>query len=250
MQRLRLDIVGSAGSYPSPDSACSSYLLRSGASSVLLDAGNGSQSRLYRLIEPANLNAIIISHGHVDHFADLIGIYHYLKYASPPKAPVPVFTTEDTRTKLEFLLGASNIDETVIALIVTEPGSIITAGSFSVSFYAARHSVPTLITRISDSSSVMCYGADGDVSEELSKASAGVDLLLGESTWVERTKDSAQGLHLDARNLAALAQSAAAARLVITHVAYPADKARIFEIVTDSYSGAAFLAEDGASFSF
>ena len=247
---MRLDIVGSAGSYPSPDSACSSYLLRSGASSVLLDAGNGAQSRLYRLIEPANLNAIVISHGHVDHFADLIGIYHYLKYASPPKAPVPVFTTEDVRSKLEFLLGFRNIDETVITLVATEPGSTITAGSFSMTFFAGRHPVPTLITKVSDGSSVMCYGADGDMSDELLKASRGVNLLLGESTWVERTEESAQGLHLDARGLAALAKSAGAAQLVITHVAYPADKARIFEIVTDGYSGAAFLAEDGASFSF
>ncbi|MCL4552085.1 MAG: hypothetical protein M1305_00800 [Candidatus Marsarchaeota archaeon] len=90
----------------------------------------------------------------------------------------------------------------------------------------------------------------GILSEELLKASRGVNLLLGESTWVERAEDSAQGLHLDARSLAALAKSAGAAQLVITHVAYPADKARIFEIVTDGYSGAAFLAEDGASFSF
>lgn len=247
---MRLDVVGSAGSYPSPDSACSSYLLRSGTSSVLLDAGNGSQSRLYRLIEPANLSAIVISHGHVDHFADLIGIYHYLKYASPPKAPVPVFTTEDTRAKLECLLGTRNIDETVITLNVAEPGDTVAVGSLSMRFYEARHSVPTLITRISDNSSVMCYGADGDICEELSKASSGVDLLLGESTWVERTEKSADGLHLDARRLAALAKSAGAIRLVITHVAYPAEKARIHEIVTDGYPGAAYLAEDGASFSF
>lgn len=247
---MHLDIVGSAGSYPAPDSSCSSYLVRSGETSILLDAGNGSQSHLYGLIEPGDLSAIVISHSHVDHFADLIGIYHYLKYARPPKRPIPIFSTSEVLEKVKYLVGPGSIDRSIFNLNATTAGSEIQIDHMFMRFYHANHPVPTLITRLRDHHSSMCYGADGDLSKELFAASEDADLLLGESTWVERTDDFPAGLHLDALNLASLAQSSRVRQLVITHVAYPADKSRILEIVRKNYSGTSHLAEDGLTFSF
>ena len=247
---MQLDIIGSAGSYPAPDSACSSYLIRSGETSMLLDAGNGSLSRLYGVIEPGELSAILISHSHMDHFADLIGIYHYLKYARPPKQPIPVFSTQEVLEKVKYLVGPGSIDRSIFNLNEITGDFEIQIDHVSVRFYNANHPVPTLITRLRDHHSSMCYGADGDLSKELFTASEDSDLLLGESTWVERKGDFPAGLHLDAQNLASLAQNARVRQLVITHVAYPADKSRILEIVRKNYSGISHLAEDGLTFSF
>lgn len=247
---MQLDIIGSAGSYPAPDSTCSSYLVRSGGTSILLDAGNGSQSHLYRFIEPGDLSAIVISHSHMDHFADLIGIYHYLKYACPPKRPIPIFGTIDVLEKVKYLVGSGSIDRSIFNLNEIAAGSEIQVDHTLMRFYHANHPVPTLITRLRDHNSSMCYGADGDLSEGLFDASEDSDLLLGESTWVERTDDLPTGLHLDALNLASLAQSSRVRQLVITHVAYPANKSKILEIVKKNYSGISHLAEDGLTFSF
>lgn len=247
---LQLDIIGCAGSYPAPHSACSSYLVRSGMTSILFDTGNGSQTNLYSHIDPADLDAIVISHGHSDHFADLVGIYHYLKYASAPKSPISIFAPEDVFDKLKYLLKPGLLDSTIFALNPTRPNSEAVVNNISLRFFEANHPVPTLITRISDGNSTMCYGADGDVNEHLEAASDGVDLLLGESTWVERGKSFPKGLHLDARSLALLARGANVKSVVITHIAFPADKIKILEIVRQNYSGNPELAREGSVFHF
>ncbi len=244
---MRLDIIGSAGSYPAPDSACSSYLLQSGKTSLLLDVGNGAQARLYRRIEPSDLDAIVVSHGHLDHFADLVGLYHYLKFASPPKSPIPVFTNDETIDRLHCVLG-STIDPKVFSLTRVGPGSLVTIRNVEIRFHEANHPVATLITRVSDGRSAMCYGADGDLCQNLSVASQNADLLLGESTWTERAEGFPPGLHLDAMGLASLAETSHVGQLVVTHIAYPANKEKILAIVKAGYSGIANLAEEGRTF--
>ncbi len=130
--QLRLDIVGCAGSYPAPGSACSSYLVRSGQTSILFDAGNGSLTNLYPVIDPAGLDAIIISHGHVDHFADVVGMYHYLKYANPPRHPIPVFSTGDALKTLARLITPRGIDPGVFSINTVNPGDHIAVGSLNL----------------------------------------------------------------------------------------------------------------------
>ncbi len=245
---MRLDIVGCAGSYPAPGSACSSYLVRSGHSSILFDAGNGSLANLYPVIDPAGLDAIVISHSHVDHFADVVGIYHYLKYANPPRSPIPIFSTGDAFKKLARLLSPRGIDPGVFSMSTVKPGDHIAVGSLDLGFFRANHPVPTLITRVSDGSSSLCYGADGDFSEGLAAASYNVDLLLGESTWVEPNESFPKGVHLDAKSLATLAASAGVKNLAITHIAYPGDKERILRIVREHFTGDSHLAEIGTTF--
>ncbi len=246
--QLRLDIVGCAGSYPAPGSACSSYLVRSGQTSILFDAGNGSLTNLYPVIDPAGLDAIIISHGHVDHFADVVGMYHYLKYANPPIHPIPVFSTGDALKTLARLITPRGIDPGVFSINTVNPGDHIAVGSLNLQFFRASHPVPTLVTRVSDGSSSLCYGADGDYSEGLAAASDHVDLLLGESTWVERDQSFPKGLHLDAKSLATFAKSAGVKTLAITHIAYPGDKGKILRIVRENFTGVSQLAEIGTTF--
>ena len=245
---MRLDIIGSAGSYPSPDRACSSYLIRSDRSSILIDAGNGSQSKLYGVIEPSNLNGIVLSHSHLDHIADFVGIYHYLKYAEPPRTPVPVYANADTLEILQRLAGPGNFDRNILEFYAVEAGNTIAVNDLQICFYAAWHSVSTLISRISDGTTVICYGADGDLSEALAAASLNADLLLGESTWVEKNRNTPDGLHLDARSLALLAERSQVRELVITHIAHPGNRAKILDIATTVFRGTASLAEDGRTY--
>lgn len=246
---MRLDIIGCAGSYPAPATACSSYLVRSRETSILLDTGNGSQSRLFGIIDPSLISAIVISHAHLDHFADLIGFYHYLKYANPPQMPIPVFSTDDLFGKLANLLG-SPADPSVFSLTPVSPGDVVEIQSITLEFFKGAHPVPTLVTRIADQVSSMCYGADGDVSEPLLEAAAGSDLLLAECTWVKRQAGFPRGLHLDAQGLAYVANHAKPRKLIITHIAYPGDKQQTLYEVSRTFRGSSSLASDGDTFDF
>ena len=62
-----------------PDATGAAYLVRLGGSSLLLDLGQGSFPRLAGHLDPATLDAVVISHLHPDHFIDLVPLRHYLR---------------------------------------------------------------------------------------------------------------------------------------------------------------------------
>ncbi len=94
---MRLTIVGCSGSFPGPDSPASCYLVEADDDSgrtwrVLLDLGNGSLGPLQRHVDLADLDALLISHLHPDHYMDACGLYVARRYhpagAVGPALPV------------------------------------------------------------------------------------------------------------------------------------------------------------------
>ena len=68
---FRVTILGSSGSYASVENPCSGYLVRSDGASVLLDAGPGTLGPLQREIDLGELDAIVLTHAHPDHWLEL-----------------------------------------------------------------------------------------------------------------------------------------------------------------------------------
>ncbi|MFC8943216.1 MBL fold metallo-hydrolase, partial [Streptomyces griseoincarnatus] len=52
---MRLTVVGSSGSVPGPDSACSCYLVEQDGFRLLLDLGTGAVGPLQRYVAPADV---------------------------------------------------------------------------------------------------------------------------------------------------------------------------------------------------
>ena len=102
---MKVTIVGCSGSFPGPDSPSSSYLVEAEDDDrvwrVLLDMGNGSLGALQRVIDPAHLDAVVITHLHPDHFMDLCGLYVYRRYhPDGPRPAIPVYGPEGTGPRL------------------------------------------------------------------------------------------------------------------------------------------------------
>ncbi|MBC7550889.1 MAG: MBL fold metallo-hydrolase, partial [Cellulomonas sp.] len=106
---MRLTVVGCAGSFPSAQSAASSYLVEADDDAgrtwrVVLDLGNGAFGPLQRYCEPTGVDAFAISHLHADHAADLVVLGVYRRYhPGGPCGPVPVFGPEGTGERLAQL---------------------------------------------------------------------------------------------------------------------------------------------------
>ena len=54
---LTVTVLGSTGSYPSAEGACSGYLVRSSSATIWLDAGSGSLANLQRHVPVAEVIA-------------------------------------------------------------------------------------------------------------------------------------------------------------------------------------------------
>lgn len=80
MAGMSLTVLGCCGSYPGPGQACSGYLVRAIGTSVWVDAGTGTLANLQRHVRLQEVDAIVLSHEHPDHWMDLTGAYVAAKY--------------------------------------------------------------------------------------------------------------------------------------------------------------------------
>ena len=91
-ENLSVTVIGCSGTYSSIDSSCSSYLFETATTSVLVDAGPGSSIELQKHIDLADLDAIIVSHEHPDHWTELPSLYHGFRYGIQ-RLGTPVYGT-------------------------------------------------------------------------------------------------------------------------------------------------------------
>jgi ribonuclease Z len=78
MVRVRMDLslffAGTAGSVPSARRGLPALLLRAGGDRLLFDCGEGTQQQLLRSIGLPELDAVFITHYHLDHWLGLLGM--------------------------------------------------------------------------------------------------------------------------------------------------------------------------------
>ncbi len=151
----------------------------------MLDCGNGSLANLGKLIDPSSLDAVFISHGHPDHFADLFALQSLLRYAPEgPVAPLPLYLPEGLFARMKGLLstrGAADLDAAfnVTTLYDRMP---VTVGGLTVTPIAVTHTDPTFALRVVGDNAVFAYGADSAPGPEFEAAIALADLALVEAT--------------------------------------------------------------------
>jgi ribonuclease Z len=71
---LSLFFAGTAGSVPTPKRGLPALLLRAGGERILFDCGEGTQHQLLRSIGLPDVDAIFITHLHLDHWLGLPGM--------------------------------------------------------------------------------------------------------------------------------------------------------------------------------
>ncbi len=217
-----LTVLGAATPYPAPDAACSGYLVRAGATKVWVDAGFGTFANLQRHLEPTELDAIWISHLHLDHGHDLQTAFYALAYGGlAVKAPVPVYGPPGWVAKYfgEHAGHFSDMTE------VFEPHEIAPdwshrIGDLRLSVCRVLHSQPAYALRAEYEGRVLVYSGDTAPCEELVRLAAGADLFVCEAAFDSPQERTHQMLHSTPEEAAGMAQAAGAGKLMVTHVSY------------------------------
>ena len=87
---MELTVLGCSGSYGSPaGGACSGYLVRGAGRSIVFDLGSGAFANLRKAIAAEDVDAVVISHMHPDHFLDLVPMRYALRYGQRTHARRP-----------------------------------------------------------------------------------------------------------------------------------------------------------------
>jgi ribonuclease BN (tRNA processing enzyme) len=68
---MKITVLGPWGAYPKAGEATAGYLLEHEDEKILIDCGSGVLAQLQKYIALSEITAVIISHTHFDHIADL-----------------------------------------------------------------------------------------------------------------------------------------------------------------------------------
>ena len=71
---LSLFFAGTAGSVPTPRRGLPALLLRAGGDRILIDCGEGTQQQLLRSVGLPDIDAVFITHYHLDHWLGVVGM--------------------------------------------------------------------------------------------------------------------------------------------------------------------------------
>ena len=246
---LELTVLGSAGSHPGPRRACSGYLLRAPDATVLVDCGNGSTMMMHDLIGAEEVDAIVLSHKHIDHCADLIGLYLALRFHDAGPRTVDVYAPPGVRDQLVALSDSVDEFDRVCRFIDVGHGDRVEVNGLAIELFASTHTVPTVSMRATDGHHVVSYSADSSGGPDLVACARGADLFVCEATWQGDPAEHPPGLHLTARGAADVAAEAGVGHLVLTHLWPRLDGARSLEEAAAAFDGELSLAADGVSFS-
>lgn len=210
---MRVHVVGSSGTFPARGKPASGYLIERGSTRVLCDAGFGTFMSLP--IDPDLIDAIVISHQHPDHCADLMAIYHAWTYRPDPRDPVPLYAP---RVVWDRVCGFVEKEPACFDFNPVWTGDVAEIGELSVSFVEMDHSVPTVGSRWDGGGRTLFYTGDTGPGGRWHDLADGVDVLLSEASYQEVTKDAAYPHHMSAAEAGEVARGVGAGRLTLTHI--------------------------------
>lgn len=218
---INLHVLGKSPAWPEPDGASSGYLVDGDGARILVDCGHGVAGKLRAVCEPHDLDAVVLSHLHMDHCADLTAVAYALRYMPHPRSGVrPLLLVGPGAPATLRQLGAlwDSPDLFALAFEVREyrPAQTVDVGGLQLRFAAVPHAVPTHAVAVSDGEHQLVYGADCGPNDTLVELAAGCDLLIAEATVPE---PDPQAIHLCARQAGELAARAHAKRCMLTHFA-------------------------------
>ena len=191
------------------------------------------------LIDPGTLDAVVISHVHVDHCSDLFGLYGFLAFGPGGQVPVKVFIPEDGAAHMAAFARATgeHIFNNVLDFEEVGTGSTAQVGDLELRFGEAIHPVPAVVTRIDADGASLVYSGDTGPGGDLIELATGCDLLLCEASIQGVRTEQTYPYHLTAIEAGEIASWSGANELVLTHIGALLDPEMSLEEASGAYAG-------------
>lgn len=239
---MELTVIGCWGGYPNKNEASSGYLLKHNGFNVLIDCGSGVLSKLQNFIEPEELDALLLSHYHPDHNADIGVLYHARLIkgflgTKPPELPIYAHNLDQREfAKLTY--------KNITKGIAYNPNETLEVGPFNITFLQTVHPVPCFAMRIEVDGKVLVYTADSAYKEEFIDFGKDADLLLCECNFYGNQSGKGAG-HMNSFDAGKFAEDAGVKQLVLTHLPHYGQITQLVEEAKQKYNGSIQLAKEG-----
>lgn len=267
---FQITFLGTSGGTPTVERGMPALALKYESDLLLFDCGEGTQRQLMRYkVGYGSVDAIFISHPHLDHYLGLFGYLETLRLSSPsprhldlflprgveiadryPFATVAQLRKKDLLKKPDYEVSAIPVKH------CRDSFCFIFRESDRIKFHEEKaHSLGmsgTMFKEIQKKGKVktasgevllsdvswvkpgrkIVYSGDSAAGEEIIEAAQGADLLIHEATFDKARKTEAlERLHSTAEDAAGIAKRAGVKRLILTHISprYPEPSALLEE---------------------
>jgi ribonuclease BN (tRNA processing enzyme) len=247
---VRLTILGSGTAVPEATRGPTSAWLRTERTSVLVDCGSGALQKLVAAGGSlSTLDALVLTHAHLDHTADLAPLLFALRLPEVPrKEPLRIYCSRGTARFIEGLraLYGQWLDPPAGLRVETmQPGDGRRLGDLAVRAFAVSHHETSIGFRFEGpgrgAGSVVIPGDTGP-DPALASACRDADVLVIECA---ATDEAPLEGHMSPTPLIALLSHAQPRRVLLTHLYPEARRADVARAVQNAVSMPVREAEDG-----
>ena len=214
---VRLTVIGCSPAWPNPGSAHSGYLVEDGDARLLLDCGPGVLGRL-RASGALAVDAIAITHFHLDHWGDLVPWVWLTHQGLGPEKKPALWLPPQGRGELatfSTIWGLEDMFGGAFDLEEYEAGAPFFVVGFEIEARPVAHyGLRAYGFRVrGPSGRVLAYSGDSGPCRELARLADGADLFLCESTLGSPADDGPERGHLSAEEALAIGE----APVLLTH---------------------------------
>jgi ribonuclease BN (tRNA processing enzyme) len=234
-----LTVLGSSGAYPTKSNPCSAYIVELAGFRILLDAGYSAFSALLHHLTPDAIDAVIVTHGHPDHCADLNPLLRAraLGYSC---GPLPLYCPPGALDAV-LALDRPGMLDSFYELCEFTPGSSFTVGPFQVDTRLLPHWLPNAGVRLNDS---VVYTGDTGPSPLIAELAEGVRTLIADASYPSLVPAGAEEFLSSASDAGRHATAAGVRRLVLSHVMPGADSDEALLAARGTFDGEVVLASE------
>ncbi|HKZ77785.1 MAG TPA: MBL fold metallo-hydrolase [Pyrinomonadaceae bacterium] len=224
---MKLVVLGSGTSVPHSQRASAAFWLETDAARLLLDVSADAMHRMAQeRLDWPNLDAIWVSHFHLDHVGGLAPFLFATKWAPQTlsrRRSLHIYGAVGLEKLLKAFDEANhyNLFEQNFAIDVAEiePGdNFQIVPGLAATTFSTPHTEESLAIRLTDARGLsLVYSSDTGYSDELIEFARGAELLLLECSF---RKHKPVQSHLELADALAVAARCQPRRLVLTHL-YP-----------------------------
>lgn len=239
---MDITVIGCWGAYPEKNEATSGYLVESEGSKILLDCGSGVLSRLQNYCFLEELDAVVLTHAHTDHVADIFSLEFavlILMQIGKRSKPLDVYVNREARGLLAF----SYPDNVRVHWIGAD--TALTIGTVQLAFSENVHDIPCLAVKLtSRNGKTLVYSGDTGYCQAIIDFARSADVLLIESSFYDWQAGIMNG-HLTAGEAGRIAALAGAGLTILTHFPHYGELEQLAAEASRQYDGPIRLASCG-----
>jgi ribonuclease BN (tRNA processing enzyme) len=213
---------------------------------LLMDPGYATLPRLLQLSPAAGIDAVLVSHGHADHCADLHPLLRARALGDDPPPALPVHALPGAVDPVLALDPPSTL-QGAFAIREFQPGNRVSIGPFQVDTWLLPHFVANAGLRLTVDGQCLAYTGDTGPSPELAHLARGADVFLAEATYPEQVPDHSAAYLSSAVQAGQNAARAGVGQLVLTHLWPGTDPIAAVAAAGRGYGGHITIASGGVT---